>query len=103
VEIDMANYTFTPSTVTAKAGDIVFYMVNNDPPPVDIPVNRHDIILTPIVARVPSLNTIATSDDFDAGQRGTFTVKGLSAGTYQYFCRYHRAGDDMVGILTVTG
>jgi plastocyanin len=98
----MANFTFTPSTLSVKAGDVEFYMVNGDPPPVDIPLNRHNIILTPIVGGIPSLNTTAASSNFDVGQRGTFSVNSLSPGTYQYFCSYHRGSDNMVGTLTVT-
>jgi plastocyanin len=98
VEVGMANFAFLPENITVKAGDVVFFLSNKDLQVGDS-FYRHNFILTTSVNGLSS--PVAGSSDFLPGEKGTFVVKNLAAGTYQLFCSYHHAGG-MQGTVTVT-
>jgi plastocyanin len=96
IEVGMANFSFIPETITAKAGDVVFFLENKDP--AGDPNLHHNMLITLAVNGLPTL--VASSGDFQQGQSGTFSVKNLAPGTYAFFCSYHRSAG-MTGSLTV--
>jgi plastocyanin len=98
VEVGMANFAFLPENITVKAGDVVFFLSNQDPQVGDS-FYRHNFILTTSLNGVSS--PVTGSGDFLPGEKGTFVVKNLAAGTYQLFCSYHHAGG-MQGTVTAT-
>ncbi len=78
--VSIDNFTFTPPTVTVKAGTTVIW-TNRD----DIP---HGI--------ASSNNAFARSNALDADDSYSFTF--TTPGTYQYFCYVH---PHMVGTIVV--
>jgi plastocyanin len=85
VTITMADFMFTPSTVTASNAEAIV-LVNTGSA-----LHNFSIEGTPI------------SIDVQPGQTQTLTAPGPSfqAGTYTFFCKYHRA-QGMTGTLTAT-
>ena len=78
--VSIDNFTFTPATLTVKAGSTVTW-VNHD----DIP---HAIAATD--------NAFAKSKALDTDD--TYSVTLITPGTYKYFCYLH---PHMVGLIVV--
>ncbi len=70
VEVNIDNFSFSPATITVKAGTVVTW------------TNRDDIPHT-VVADDKSFK----SKVLDTGDKFTFTA--TKAGTYSYFCSVH--------------
>jgi plastocyanin len=91
IQVTMTEYKFDPSTVSHASGNVVFWLVNSGS-------TQHDMAI-----RDSSGKTIATSELVSAGDTKEFTVSGIAAGTYTFYCTQpgHEASG-MKGTLTVT-
>lgn len=99
----MKGVSYVPDALSAKAGDVVFFVSNQEPTTAPEGVTLHNLVIPgPVVNGLPT-TPLATSGDFHAGTSGTFSVKGLPGGTYQFYCSYHHGPGGMYGTLTVTG
>jgi plastocyanin len=92
---------FVPSEATAKAGTVMFFLHND---PGDGFLVEHDFVLGRTLDSPP----LAASPKVLAYRSITFTIEGVTPGTYTYWCSV-RGGDGkshsslgMVGSLTVT-
>jgi plastocyanin len=91
IKVTMTEYSFTPSSVTASSGKVVFYLVNSGS-------LSHDMII-----RDSSKTKVAGSELISAGDSFVFTVDNIAAGSYTFIC--DQPGHDasgMHGTLTVT-
>ncbi|HYT11849.1 MAG TPA: cupredoxin domain-containing protein [Candidatus Nitrosopolaris sp.] len=90
-KVTMTEYKFDPSTMSAPAGKVVFYLVNAG-------TTSHDMVI-----RDSSGKRMAASELVSAGDSFVFTVDNLAAGSYTIFCDQpgHEASG-MKGTLTVT-
>ena len=91
IKATMTEYAFDPSSISAPAGKVVFWLVNSG----NI---AHDMVISNT-----SGNRVAASELVSAGDTFTFTVDNLQAGSYKIFCNQpgHEASG-MKGTLTVT-
>jgi plastocyanin len=85
-ELEAYDFRFDPTALSAKAGQKVTLTVKNE--------GSAEHNLTIAEANV--------DEDVDKGDSKTVTFTAPAAGTYQYFCEYHKASKNMVGTLTVT-
>ncbi|MEZ0336274.1 MAG: plastocyanin/azurin family copper-binding protein [Gemmatimonadales bacterium] len=103
VDTDKGEYTFTPATVTARAGDVVVFKLVNGAP--------HSIVfeakgLSPRAREALNAAMPHRSADLSSplltenGAEYRITVPALPAGAYPFFCLPHRAYD-MRGELRV--
>jgi plastocyanin len=102
---------FKPDTVTAKAGTVVFFL-ENIPGPIFSP--DHNMRIGPANVQfyadgsVSSGQVLAGTPNIRPKGRATFTVNGLTPGTYVFWCSVetpgfgNHASIGMVGTLTVT-
>jgi plastocyanin len=92
IKVTMTEFKFDPSTISAPAGKVVFYLVNagNN--------TSHDLVI-----RDSTGSRVTGSELISAGDSFVFTVDNLAAGTYTYFCDQpgHEASG-MHGTLTIT-
>jgi len=89
--VAIANYAFTPQTLTVKAGKTVTW-TNNDSVP-------HNVIsATNMSTSATTTNTFA-SGNFNQGQTFSFTFS--TPGTYYYECSIHAAMAAMHGKIIV--
>lgn len=97
ISIEMGVTTpprYKPDQLTAKAGDVVFFLKNGK----GVFRAHHDMVIGPELYQV-----LARSSQVKTGDSVLFTVQGLPAGTYRYWCEVERhASIGMVGTLTVT-
>ena len=82
---------YGPATLTSKAGMLVLSLSNTS-------LAAHNIA---IGAKVNG-SIFALSDNVEVGNTAVFTVRGLTPGTYAYWCTIdNHAADGMIGTLTV--
>ena len=101
IEVQMRNTEFQPSALTAKAGNVTFFLVNAESPDLpegDRPLDRTHNLTINGAEGLP----LAISDRVAIGEKAAFTVEGLDAGTYKFHCNlpYH-AQVGMRGTLEV--
>jgi plastocyanin len=91
IMVSMTEYSFTPSSLTAPNGKVVFWVVNSG-------TLSHDMII-----RDSTGSKVAGSELISAGDRFVFTVNNLAAGSYTFVCDQpgHEASG-MKATLTVT-
>jgi uncharacterized cupredoxin-like copper-binding protein len=91
IKVDMTEFKFDPSTPSAPAGKVTFYLVNSGSV-------AHDLVL-----ESPDGKKMAASELVQPGNTSVFTVNNLSAGTYPFICDQpgHEASG-MKGTFTVT-
>jgi plastocyanin len=91
IQVTMTEFKFDPSTITHASGNIVFWLVNSGS-------TQHDMAI-----RDSSGKTFATSELVSAGDTQEFTVSGIAAGTYTFYCTQPgHESSGMKGTLTVT-
>jgi plastocyanin len=81
-----ADYCFSPSTFTLAVGQqVTIQFVNGG-------AKEHNL-------------TIGDKDvgEADAGKTTSLTYTPSTGGTVQFFCKYHKTSNNMVGTATVTG
>jgi len=81
--VEVANFSFSPSTLTVKAGTTVTWYFNQPSAP-------HDVV------------SLATPPVFDSGTpqgTGTYSFRFTAPGTYPYLCQVHPL---MKGTIIVT-
>ena len=82
-DVEVANFAFTPSTLTVKAGTTVTWHFNQPSAP-------HNVV------------SLSTPQLFDSGTpkgKGTFSFTFTAPGTYPYICQVHPT---MRGTIVVT-
>jgi plastocyanin len=91
MKVTMTEFHFEPSTLSASAGKVVFFLVNGG-------TISHDMAV-----RDSTGKKLAASDLISAGDSFVFTVDSIAAGTYTYYCDQpgHEA-NGMKGTLTVS-
>lgn len=91
IKVDMTEFKFDPSTITAPSGKVVFFLVNSGS-------QAHDMVI-----RDSTKKRIAGSELVSAGDAFVFTVDDIKAGSYGIYCNQpgHEASG-MVGKLTIT-
>ena len=83
VNLSAADFAFQPSSITASAeGTIAF--TNEDETEHSFTIDDTDV-----------------DEDAEAGASVTVDLGSLDAGTYDFYCKYHK--DSMTGTLEVTG
>lgn len=96
VSIDMGAFgppRFTPDQVTAKAGEVVFFLKNVG----DQYEGYHDFVIGPVLYQ-----GLARSPTINGGESVIFTIEDLPAGIYAFWCEVEQhASLGMVGALTV--
>ena len=92
IKVSMTEFKFTPSALSAPAGTVVFFLVN------DGNGTSHDMVI-----QDSSGKTIGKSELVSSGDSTVFTVDSIAAGTYTILCDQpgHEASG-MKGTLTVT-
>jgi plastocyanin len=91
IKVTMTEYKFDPSTISAKSGKVVFFLVNGG-------TVAHDMYI-----RDSGGNNVANSDLVSAGDSFVFTVDNIPAGTYTIFCNQPgHESSGMKGTLTIT-
>lgn len=81
---------YVPSDLTAKAGDVVFFVTNTSH-------GTHTLAIGRVMG-----TSLATSRAVLVGHAAAFTVHGLHAGDYLIWCTIDdHAAEGMVGTLTV--
>lgn len=91
VEVRAAGFAFSPTALTANAGVPFTVELRNDDAGV-----RHGFSVGATTTSTPTF----TSPIITGTARATFTVPGLPAGTYVFYCPVHPS---MKGTLTVRG
>jgi plastocyanin len=100
VDPDHGLPVYQPNNLTAKAGTVVFFLENV---PAVFASPNHNMQIGGSVG-----DTLAGSTDVKAHGNVTFTVRGLTPGTYIYWCSIvapdgnTHANRGMVGTLTIT-
>ena len=93
IKVTMTEFKFDPSSISAPAGKVVFYLVNagNN--------TSHDLFI-----RDSNGTKVAGSDLVSAGDTSVFTVDNIAAGTYTIYCdQPGHENSGMKGTLTITG
>jgi uncharacterized cupredoxin-like copper-binding protein len=91
IKVTMTEYKFDPSSISAPAGKVVFFLVNSG-------TTSHDLII-----RDGSGKRLAGSELVSAGDTSVFTVDSIAAGNYTFFCDqpgHEQSG--MKGDLTIS-
>jgi uncharacterized cupredoxin-like copper-binding protein len=91
IKVSMTEFKFTPSSLQAKSGKVVFFLDNSGS-------TTHDMVIDD-----SSGKQLTKSDLVQAGNQATFTVDKLPAGSFTFFCDLpgHQAAG-MQGTLTVS-
>jgi plastocyanin len=91
IKVTMTEFKFDPSSIDAKAGNLVFFLVNGG-------TVAHDMAI-----RDSTGKTVAQSELVSAGDEFVFTVSNIAAGTYDFLCTQPGHADaGMKGTLTVS-
>lgn len=91
IMVTMTEFQFSPSSLNASSGKVVFYLVNAGSA-------GHDMVI-----RDSSGKKLSGSELVSAGDRFVFTVDNLAAGSYTIVCdQPGHEGSGMKGTLTVT-
>ncbi len=91
IKVTLTEFKFDPSSIDAKSGKAVFFLVNSGS-------TSHDMVITD-----SSGKQLAKSELVQAGNAAVFTVDNLAAGSYVIYCDVagHRASG-MEGQLKVS-
>jgi uncharacterized cupredoxin-like copper-binding protein len=91
IKVSLSDFKFTPSTVSAKAGKVTFFLVNNGQ-------TAHDMTILK-----PDGSQLQRSELVQPGDSSVFTLNDVSAGSYRFICSqpgHEQQG--MTGTLTVS-
>ena len=100
VDPDHGLPVYQPNNLTAKAGTVVFFLQNV---PAVFAAPDHNMMIGPSVG-----TTLAGSTDVKRSRDVIFTVKGLTPGSYVFWCSIvapdgnTHATHGMMGSLTIT-
>ena len=83
VTLTAANFAFDPGSLTVASGDTIEFTNEDDA--------KHNF----------TAEDVGLDVDVAATGAATIELEGVEAGTYEYFCEYHK--DSMKGTLEVTG
>lgn len=84
--LETVDNAFKPAQLTVPAGQKVTVVLKNDG------ATLHNF----------SIDAVGVSQDVEAGKKATITFTPTSAGSLQFYCKYHQALG-MTGTVTVTG
>jgi plastocyanin len=77
------NFSFSPTSLSIASGGSVDYTNKDD--------TEHNF----------SIDDADIDQDVEGGESATVDLSGLDAGSYDFYCKYHK--DSMTGTLEVTG
>jgi len=87
--VRMGNFNFTPASITITNGDTILW--------------TNAIITTPIPTPHDTTSSTGLWASTTFNNPGTFSFKFTNAGTYPYFCNFHRTTHpEQTGTITVT-
>jgi plastocyanin len=86
LNLTTTDFKFTPTTLTATAGKPVTVTVKNNGQA------EHNF----------SISSLTVDKDIEKGDSQTVTFTPSQSGTVQFFCKYHKDSNGMVGSLSVT-
>ena len=86
LSLTTTDFKFTPTTLTATAGKPVTVTVKNNGQA------EHNF----------SISSLKVDKDIEKGDSQTVTFTPSQSGTVQFFCKYHKDSQGMVGSLSVT-
>jgi plastocyanin len=86
IQLTAKDFSFSPATISAKAGQKVTVTLKNDGS------TEHNFSVT-------SLNV---DKDAEKGESASVSFTPSASGTIEFFCKYHKASNNMVGSLQVT-
>ena len=86
VHLTAKDFSFTPATISAKAGQKVTVSFKNDGSV------EHNF----------SITSLKVDKDFEKGASGTVSFTPSQSGDIQFFCKYHKVSNNMVGTLSVS-
>ena len=84
--VETYDFRFDPTTLHVKAGEKVTLKLKNEGQA------EHNF----------SLTEANVNQDLEKGDSKTVSFTAPAAGTYQYFCEYHKTSKNMVGTIKVT-
>lgn len=84
--VEAYDFRFDPTTLNVKAGQKVSLKLKNEGQA------EHNF----------SFSEANVNQDLAKGDSKTISFTAPSAGTYQYFCEYHKTSKNMVGTIKVT-
>jgi len=91
IKVNMTEFKFDPSSISAPAGKVTFYLVNSGSV-------AHDLVVIG-----PDGKKVAGSELVQAGNTSVLTVDNLTAGSYRIICDQPGHEDSgMKGTLTIT-
>jgi len=101
--VSIADFAFSPPTLTVKAGTTVTWTNNDGAPHTVTSTNNDGAPHTVTSTDGPSTSAQITGafDSGDLGQGETFSFTFDKAGTYYYDCTIHAAQASMHGIVVV--
>jgi plastocyanin len=86
VQLTAKDFSFTPATISAKAGQKVTVSFKNDGSV------EHNF----------SISSLKVDKDLEKGASATVSFTPSQAGSIEFFCKYHKVSNNMVGTLTVS-
>ena len=91
IKVNMTEFKFDPSSISAPAGKVTFYLVNSGSV-------AHDLVVIG-----PDGKKVAGSELVQAGNTSVLTVDNLTAGSYRIICDQPGHEDSgMKGTLAIT-
>jgi plastocyanin len=78
-----ADFAFSPTSLSIASGGSVEFTNDDD--------TEHNF----------SIDDAGISQDVEGGESATVDLSGVDAGSYDFYCKYHK--DSMTGTLEVTG
>ena len=86
VHLTAKDFSFTPATISAKAGQKVTVSFKNDGSV------EHNF----------SITSLKVDKDAEKGASATVSFTPSQSGDIQFFCKYHKVSNNMVGTLSVS-
>ena len=86
IQLTAKDFSFSPATISAKAGQKVTVSFKNDGSV------EHNF----------SISSLNVDKDAEKGASETVSFTPTQSGDIQFFCKYHKVSNNMVGTLTVS-
>jgi plastocyanin len=86
IQLTAKDFAFTPTTIAAKAGQKVTVTFKNDGS------TEHNF----------SISSLNVDKDAEKGASASVSFTPTQSGTIEFFCKYHKVSNNMVGSLQVT-
>lgn len=80
-----SNFAFDPSSLSAATGGTIEFSNEDD--------TEHNF----------TVEDLGIDEDAEGGESTTIDLGDAAAGSYDFFCKYHKDSDGMTGTLEITG